>query len=76
MSSIVKLRCLSDVYLEGACMNEEQARTLMMEMGENSNLKKFDIGSESIIDVENFGDVLEIVERNFWGCFKNCGTIF
>ena len=62
VSRIVKLNCLSEVSMEGASMREEQARFLMIEMGKGSNIKKFDIGSESIIDAVNFGDVLESVE--------------
>jgi len=62
MSSIVKLNCLSEVSLEGAVMKKDQARTLMIEMGKGSYIKKFDIGSESIIDAVTFEDALEAVE--------------
>jgi len=60
--SIVKLSCLSEVSLEGAVMRREQVRALMMEMGKCSNIKKFDIGSRSIIDVVNYEDALLTVE--------------
>ena len=62
ISSIVKLNYLSEVSLEGAFMRKEQARALMIEMGKGSNIKKFDIGSESIIDVVTLEDALETVE--------------
>jgi len=62
ISSIVKLNYLSEVSLEGAFMRKEQARALMIEMGKGSNIKKFDIGCGSIIDVETFEDALETVE--------------
>ena len=62
VSKIVKLNRLSEVSMEGAFMREEQARALMIEMGTDSNIKKFDIGSESIIDIVTFEDVLKSVE--------------
>ena len=43
-------------------MTEEQAMALMIEMGEASNIKKFDIGSIFITDPVDDCDVLEKVE--------------
>ena len=60
LSKIVKLNCLSEIYIEGAIMTEEQARALMMEMGKGSNIKKFNIGM-GIYNL-TFEEVLYIVE--------------
>ena len=62
ISRIVKLNSLSELSMEGAFLREDQARALLIEMGKSSNIKKFDIGSESILDAETFDDVLGNVE--------------
>jgi len=62
VSLVVKLNCMSNVTLEGSFVTVEQAKALMIEMGKVSKIKRFEIGSEPIIDIETLSDVLENLE--------------
>ena len=50
VSTVVKLNSLSNLSMEGAVMSQEQARAFMTEMGKGTKIKKFDIGSDCILD--------------------------
>ena len=43
-------------------MTVEQAKALMIEMGKVSKIKRFEMGSEPIIDIDTLSDVLENLE--------------
>jgi len=62
LSLVTKLNCMASVTLEGSFMTMEQVKALMVEMGKGSCIKKFDIGSEPIIDIETLSDAFESLE--------------
>ena len=62
ISLVTKLNCMASVTLEGSFMTVEQVKALMVEMGKGTNIKKFNIGSEPIIDIETLSDAFENLE--------------
>ena len=62
ISLVTKLNCMDSVTLEGSFTTVEQVRALMVEMGKGSCIKKFDIGSEPIVDIESLSDAFESLE--------------
>jgi len=56
---VIKLNCISRIVLEGAFMNVTQASAFLIDMANDTKIKKFDIGCELIIDVDTLSDVFE-----------------
>jgi len=62
VSMVVKLNYMTNLTLEGSFMTGEQAKALMIEMGKGSKMKRFEIGSEPIGDIDTLSDALENVD--------------
>jgi len=59
---MIKLNNISSISMEGVIMTLEQARVFLTEMSTSTKIKRFNIGSQVIVDVETFTDVFENVE--------------